>query len=72
MNLNLSASYLLITLVFSSIGLGYFIYGKKQKHKVAFWTGIALMGYPYLVTQPWPMVLVGVGLMFVPKLVKLG
>lgn len=70
MNLNLSSSYLLITLLFSSIGMGYFAFGKKQKHKVAFWTGIALMVYPYLVTQPMPMVMVGVALMFVPKFLK--
>jgi hypothetical protein len=40
-------SYLLISLVFSSIGLGYFIYGKKQKHTVAYYSGICLIVYPY-------------------------
>ena len=71
MNLNFSTSYLLITLLFSSIGLGYFIYGKKQKHRVAFWTGIALMAYPNLISQPAPMVVTGLALMLIPKFLKL-
>ena len=67
----LDPSYLLTSLIFSSIGLGYFIYGRKQKHKVAFYTGICLMGYPYVVTELIPMIMLGVGLMLVPKFVRL-
>lgn len=64
-------SYLLISLVFSSIGMGYFIYGSKQKHKVAFYTGICLMVDPYVITSTLPMVAVGVGLLFAPKFIRL-
>ncbi len=64
-------SYLLTSLVFSSIGLGYFIYGKKQKHKIAFYTGICLMVYPYFISAMPVMIGVGVALMFVPKFVRL-
>ena len=64
-------SYLLISLVFSSIGLGYFIYGKKQKHTIAFYSGICLMGYPYLVSDPVLMFIVGVALMSAPKFIRL-
>ena len=39
-------SYLLISLVFSSIGLGYFIYGKKQKHTIAYYSGLCLIVLP--------------------------
>jgi hypothetical protein len=67
----LSGNYLLISLVFSSIGLGYFIYGRKQKHKIAFYTGIGLMGYPYVITDTLPMIVVGVALMLVPRFVRL-
>ena len=67
----LDTSYLLISLIFSSIGLGYFIYGRKQKHKVAFYSGIGLMGYPYLVTGIVPMIVLGVVLMLLPKFVRL-
>ena len=63
-------SYLLTSLVFSSIGLGYFIYGKKQKHKIVYYTGLGLMFYPYFVTAIPAMIVSGVGLMVVPKIVK--
>jgi len=64
-------SYLLISLVLSSIGLGYFIYGKKQKHKPAYLAGIGLMVFPYAVTDPVSMVVIGAGLMSLPKVVKI-
>lgn len=63
-------SYLLASLVFSSIGLGYFIYGKKQKHKIAFYSGIGLMIYPYFITSVSAVVLSGVVLMAAPKIAK--
>lgn len=65
------SSYLAISLIFSSIGLGYFIYGRKQKHKIAFYAGIALMVYPYFVTGTLGMITTGVLLMLAPKFIKL-
>lgn len=62
-------NYLLISLIFSSIGLGYFIYGKKQKHTVAYYTGLCLMACPYIITDP--MLMAGIGLMFVPTFVRI-
>ncbi len=64
-------NYLLISLVFSSVGLGYFIYGKKQKHTVAYYIRLCLMMYPYMITDPMLMVGISVGLMFVPKFVRI-
>lgn len=64
-------SYLLISLVFSSIGLGYFIYGKKQKHKIAFYSGICLMFYPYMISEPIWLIVTGIALMFAPKYIQL-
>lgn len=64
-------SAMLWALLFSSIGLGYFIYGKKQANKVALLCGIALMVFPYFTSNDYALVLFGVGLMFVPKYVKL-
>jgi hypothetical protein len=66
------SSYLLTTLVFSSIGMGYFLYGKKQKQKqkIIYFSGIGLMVYPYSVTTNPAMIVTGVVLMAVPKIVK--
>jgi len=58
-------------LLFGSIGFGYFIYGKKQSHPVAKYTGIVLMIYPYFITDNVALVIVGVILLLLPKFVKI-
>ncbi|ROS00275.1 hypothetical protein EDC56_2913 [Sinobacterium caligoides] len=58
-------------LLFSSIGLGYFIYGKKQSHTVARYTGITLMIYPYFIFNTIALVTVGTLLLLVPRYLKL-
>ena len=55
---NIQAS-LLWGLLFGSIGLGYFIYGKKQRAVVPLVCGLALMLFPYFVSNI--MLLVGIG-----------
>jgi hypothetical protein len=50
---------LLWGLLFGSIGLGYFIYGKKQRAVVPLLCGLGLMVFPYFV--PNTVLLVGVG-----------
>jgi hypothetical protein len=50
---------LLWGLLFGSIGLGYFIYGKKQRAVVPLVCGLALMVFPYFV--PNTILLVGIG-----------
>ncbi|HCA5150097.1 amino acid transport protein [Acinetobacter baumannii] len=35
--------------MFSAIGLGYFLYGKKQKMTVPFTVGLVLMIFPYFI-----------------------
>lgn len=58
---------LLWGVLFSSIGLGYFIYGKRQGAPVPLLCGIGLMVFPYFVSNSWTMALVGVALMTVPR-----
>jgi hypothetical protein len=38
---------LMLSILFGSIGAGYFLYGKKQRQVVPLLTGIALCVYPY-------------------------
>lgn len=61
---------LLWGLLFSSIGLGYFIYGKKRSNMVIRYTGLVLMVYPYFIHNATVLFLVGVGLMLLPRFVK--
>lgn len=53
-------------MVFSAIGLGYFIYGKRQQHVLALVCGLGLMLYPYFVDSAWLMVFIGMALMAPP------
>lgn len=64
-------SLLLWGLLFSSIGLGFFIYGKKQKAVVPLICGLALMIYPYFVSSTFPLVSIGAVLMAIPYFVRI-
>jgi predicted membrane protein len=62
---------LLWGVVFSSIGFGFFIYGKRQKAIVPLVCGIGLFVFPYFVDDLWLMLLIGAGLMAVPYFVRI-
>jgi hypothetical protein len=50
-------------LLFGSIGLGFFIYGKKQRAVVPLVCGLALILFPYFVSNV--MLLVGIGVLLI-------
>ena len=56
-------------LIFSSLGLGYFVYGRRQQDKVVRYSGLALILYPYVVTKLVPLIVVGLLLALAPKLI---
>lgn len=56
----MTAGSLFINLFVSSIGFAFFIYGKKQSRFPQLVGGIALMAYPYFITDVWIMLGVGV------------
>ena len=61
----------LLGVVFSSIGLGYFIYGKKQQRTMPIICGIALMTYPYFIENTVVLILIGIILCITPKFIRL-
>lgn len=67
----MSASLLLWGVLFSSVGMGYFIYGKKQNATVPLMCGIALMIIPYFITNVMVMVLLCAALIAVPYFIRL-
>jgi len=67
----MNPSALLWGLLFSSIGLGFFLYGKKQRAVVPLVCGLALMIYPYFIPNVFAMVAVGVVLAAVPYFLRL-
>jgi hypothetical protein len=64
-------AWLLWGLLFGSIGLGFFIYGRKQRAPAALLCGIALMVYPYFVSNLWLLVGIGVVLCAIPYFLRL-
>ncbi|MFW6406799.1 amino acid transport protein [Acinetobacter baumannii] len=45
----MNTTQIFLGVIFSSIGLGYFLYGKKQKMTVPFTVGLVLMIFPYFI-----------------------
>jgi hypothetical protein len=57
---------LLLGLTFSSIGLGFFIYGRKQALAAPLLCGLALMVLPYFISSNALLIAIGVGLCVIP------
>jgi hypothetical protein len=66
-----SASSLLWGLLFGSVGLGFFIYGKKQKAIVPLVCGLVLMVFPYFISNTILLIAIGIMLMAIPWLVRI-
>lgn len=67
----MNASSLLWGSLFGSFGLGFFIYGKKQKAVVPLVCGLVLMVFPYFISNTILLVAIGVVLMAIPCLVRI-
>ena len=61
---------LLVSVLFSALGAGYVMYGKKQRQIVPVLTGLALCVYPYVLSNGYAIVVVGVLLTAVPWLLR--
>ena len=61
---------LMLSVLFSSIGAGYFLYGKRQRQVVPLLTGLILCVYPYFLSNGYALVIVGVLLTAIPWLIR--
>ena len=66
----MNPAILLWGVLFSSIGLGLFIYGKRQQRLVALLCGLGLMIYPYFVSSALLVVLIGAVLVAIPFFIR--
>jgi len=66
-----SGTTLLVSVLFSSIGAGYFLYGRKQAQVIPLLTGIALCVYPYFLSNGYAIMIVGLLLTALPWLIRL-
>jgi predicted membrane protein len=67
----MEVSTLLWGVLFSSVGLGFFIYGKKQRAPVPLVCGLALMVYPYFIPNVIALVAIGIVLSAIPYFLRL-
>ena len=67
----MNASLLLWGLLFGSVGLGFFMYGKKRNAIVPLICGLVLMVIPYFLSNTIVLVVVGVVLMALPYFVRI-
>jgi hypothetical protein len=67
----MDSTQLFLGLIFGSVGMGFFVYGKKQEKMVALISGISLCVIPYVVSNTIVLTVLGlllVGLPFVFRL----
>jgi len=57
--------------LFGSIGVGYFVYGKRQRRGVPLVCGLGLMLFPYFVANTILLVVIGVMLAVTPYFLRL-
>ena len=57
---------MLFGLVYGAIGLGFFLYGKRQGQAVPMLCGAGLGILPYFTTNPWILLLLGAILIVLP------
>jgi hypothetical protein len=67
----MEASSLLWGMLFGSIGLGFLIYGRRQRAVVPLVCGLALMIFPYFITNTVVLVVIGVALTAIPYFLRL-
>ena len=66
----MSAGALVWGMLFGAVGVGYFIYGKRQQMFVPMICGLALMIYPWFVSGAFLTLAVGIVLIVVPYFVR--
>jgi hypothetical protein len=67
----MNTSSLLWGVLFGSIGLGFFVYGRRQKVVVPLACGVALMIFPYFVSNTVLLVAIGVVLIAIPYFIRM-
>ncbi len=65
-----STALLMWGLLFGSIGMGYLVYGKKQRRGIALLSGVVLCSFPYFVSNVFLMILIGIIAMALPFFIK--
>jgi hypothetical protein len=65
-----STATLMWGLLFGSIGMGYLVFGRRQRRGVAFVSGVVLCTFPYFVSNVYLIILIGILFMLLPYFIK--
>jgi len=63
-------SMILWGLLFGSVGLGYFMYGRRQEKLIVKYSGISLIVFPYFVPDVYWLVGIGAALIALPYFLR--
>ncbi|MCL1059352.1 hypothetical protein CXF83_15815 [Shewanella sp. Choline-02u-19] len=66
-----SASIMVWSVLFGSIGMGYFMYGRRQKAIVPLCIGLSLFVFPYFMSSVTMLLIVGVILVAIPYFIRI-
>lgn len=61
---------LMFSMFLGAIGLGYFIYGKRQQQIIPMLAGIALCIFPYFISTFFATVVMGLILIAIPWIIR--
>jgi len=66
----MNATQLFLGVIFSSIGFGYFLYGKKQKMTIPLVCGLVLMLFTYFIDNTMIISVIGIVLSILPYFLR--
>ena len=66
-----SSAGLVWAMLFGAVGMGYFVYGRRQRAAVPFVCGISLFIFPYFIPNVYALVITGVVIMSLPYFIDL-
>lgn len=64
--MNLDPTVIFFSMIFGSIGVALFMYGKRQQKYVHLFSGVLLMAVPYFVANVIALIVVGIVLILAP------
>ena len=67
----MTETWILWGLVFGATGLGYIVYGRRQKALSPFLAGLALIFFPYFVSSTTVLLSLGLVLILLPFFLKI-
>ena len=67
----ISPSTLMLGIIFGAIGLGFFIYGKKQGAIIPLFCGVGLMILPYFISNIYILIFSGIIMVAIPYFIKI-